>query len=83
MSPRTGVPDISERDLLSEAQEDYLKQVLLLGGDERAVATQALADRLGVRPASVTGMIRRLAELGFLEHQPYSLKARLTFTAMA
>ncbi len=71
MSPRTGVPDISERDLLSEAQEDYLKQVLLLGGDERAVATQALADRLGVRPASVTGMIRRLAELGFLEHQPY------------
>lgn len=57
---------------LSEAQEDYLKQVLLLG--ERCngvVTTQALADRLAVRPASVTGMIRRLAEQDLVEHQPY------------
>lgn len=57
---------------LSEAQEDYLKQVLLLGEGGNGVATtQALADRLAVRPASVTGMIRRLAEQDFLEHEPY------------
>lgn len=56
---------------LSTAQEDYLKQILSLGGDGGAVTTQALARRLGVRPPSVTGMVQRLAELGLVEHRPY------------
>jgi DtxR family Mn-dependent transcriptional regulator len=56
---------------LSEAQEDYLKQILALGGSEASVATQALADHLGVRPASATGMVQRLAALGLVRHTPY------------
>jgi DtxR family Mn-dependent transcriptional regulator len=56
---------------LSESQEDYLKQVFLLEVGGRPVATQALADRLAVRPASVTGMVRRLAELELVDHEPY------------
>ncbi len=57
---------------LSEAQEDYLKQILLLGGDTtRPVGTRDLATRLGVRPASVTGMVQRLAGLGLVEHRRY------------
>jgi len=57
---------------LSEAQEDYLKQILLLGGDTaRAVETRDLAARLRVRPASVTGMVQRLAGLGLVEHRRY------------
>ncbi|RDI95032.1 metal-dependent transcriptional regulator [Meiothermus sp. QL-1] len=67
------------RPPLSEAQEDYLKQVLLLGcgsGSERLedtlpVSTQALADRMGVRPASVTGMLKKLAEMGLVEYEAY------------
>ncbi len=59
------------RTSLSSSQEDYLKQILLLGGDADNVSTQRLADRLEVRPASVTGMIQRLAELGLVRHQPY------------
>ena len=46
----------------SESVDDYLKAILELGGAEALrVATNALAERLGVRTASVTGMLQRLA----------------------
>jgi DtxR family Mn-dependent transcriptional regulator len=56
---------------LSESQEDYLKQIFLLGDGAQSVSTQALADRLQVRPASVTGMVNRLALLGLVDHERY------------
>jgi DtxR family Mn-dependent transcriptional regulator len=56
---------------LSEAQEDYLKQIFLLADAGGPVSTQALAERLGVRPASVTGMVGRLAQLGLVNHERY------------
>jgi DtxR family transcriptional regulator, Mn-dependent transcriptional regulator len=46
----------------SESVDDYLKAILELGGAEDArVATNALAERLGVRTPSVTGMLQKLA----------------------
>lgn len=46
----------------SESVDDYLKTILELGGAEDArVSTNALAERLGVRNPSVTGMLQRLA----------------------
>lgn len=46
----------------SESIDDYLKAILELGGaEESRVTTNALADRLGVRTPSVTGMLQRLA----------------------
>lgn len=46
----------------SEAVDDYLKAILDLGGaDEQRVTSNALAERLGVRAASVTGMLQKLA----------------------
>jgi DtxR family Mn-dependent transcriptional regulator len=59
------------RLVLSEAQEDYLKQIFILGEDRKKVSTQALAHRLEVRPASVTEMVGRLAQLGLVEHVRY------------
>jgi len=57
---------------LSEAQEDYLKSILALAADgDGAVATRQLSDRLGVTPASVTGMLQRLDQLGLVAHRPY------------
>ncbi|AHG91898.1 iron dependent repressor [Gemmatirosa kalamazoonensis] len=57
---------------LTAPVEDYLKAVYELerrfGG---AAATNALAERLGVAPASVTGMVRRLADQGLLEYERY------------
>lgn len=69
-------PSLS-KGALSEAQEDYLKQILLLssGGvgnlEPAVVSTQELADRIEVKPASVTGMLKKLAELGLVEYEAY------------
>jgi DtxR family transcriptional regulator, Mn-dependent transcriptional regulator len=46
----------------SEASDDYLKAILELSGEqELRVTSNALAVRLGVRAASVTGMLQKLA----------------------
>ena len=58
--------------LRSQAVQDYAKAIYALqrrAGD--AVSTTALADRLGVTAASASGMVKRLDELGLVEHQPY------------
>jgi DtxR family transcriptional regulator, Mn-dependent transcriptional regulator len=64
------------RDLTAPV-EDYLKAVYELERAGEPAATTELAFRLGVAPASVTGMVRRLAEAGLLTHEPYR-GARLT-----
>jgi DtxR family Mn-dependent transcriptional regulator len=47
---------------VSESTDDYLKAILELGGpEETQVSSNALAQRLNVRPASVTGMLQKLA----------------------
>jgi DtxR family Mn-dependent transcriptional regulator len=56
----------------SAAVQDYAKAIYALeqrGGG--AVSTTALADRLEVTPASASGMVRRLGELGLVTHEPY------------
>ena len=60
------------RPRLSEAIEDYAKAIYALGrrGDGTAT-TNALADRLGVSAGSVSAMIKKLAERGLAEHEPY------------
>jgi len=57
---------------LSASAQDYAKAVYALearGGSP--VSTNDLAERLGVTPGSVSGMLRKLAEVGLLEHEPY------------
>ena len=57
---------------VSSAIEDYAKAIYALerrAGE--AVSTNALADRLGVTAASASGMVKRLGELGLVEHEPY------------
>ncbi|HEY0671990.1 MAG TPA: metal-dependent transcriptional regulator [Longimicrobiales bacterium] len=57
--------------------EDYLKTIYNLSADTDAASTSAIAEALGVAAGSVTGMIKRLAEHGLVEHVPY-YGARLT-----
>jgi DtxR family Mn-dependent transcriptional regulator len=46
----------------TESVDDYLKAILELGGpEEERVSGNALAQHLGVRAASVTGMLQKLA----------------------
>jgi DtxR family transcriptional regulator, Mn-dependent transcriptional regulator len=56
----------------NEGAENYAKALYELQsrGDE-PVGTSAVADRLGVTPASASGMLRRLAAEGLVEYAPY------------
>ncbi len=56
---------------LSRSVEDYLKAIYGLSERGDPASTSAIADALAVQPASVTGMVKRLAESGLLEHAPY------------
>ena len=54
-----------------EAIQDYVKAIYGLEGESGRAATNALAERLGVAPASASGMLRRLAELELVTYEPY------------
>ena len=62
----------------NEGAENYAKAIYeLQEKDARAVRTTEVAQRLGVTPASASGMLKRLAEEGVVSYQPYH-GARLT-----
>jgi DtxR family transcriptional regulator, Mn-dependent transcriptional regulator len=62
----------------NEAAQNYAKALYeLQGRGESAVGTTAVAERLGVTPASASGMLRRLATEGVVDYAPYR-GARLT-----
>ncbi len=57
---------------LTSAVQDYAKAIYSLQSREGlAVGTNQLAARLGVTPASASGMVKKLAELGVVDHVPY------------
>lgn len=64
---------------LTQATEDYLKAIYeLQGNDHRSVTTNALARRLSYAPASVTGMLKKLAThepnlVNYTRHQGVTL----------
>ncbi|MGQ0712727.1 MAG: metal-dependent transcriptional regulator [Gemmatimonadaceae bacterium] len=51
--------------------EDYLKVIYEIERLSGAAATTDIANRLAIAPASVSGMVRRLAEQGLLTHERY------------
>jgi DtxR family Mn-dependent transcriptional regulator len=51
--------------------EDYLKAIYDLERVEVPATTNDIADRLAISPASVSGMVRRLADQGLITHEPY------------
>ncbi len=57
--------------------EDYLKAIYDIERSGAAAATNDIAARLGIAAASVSGMIRRLADQGLISHERYK-GARLT-----
>ncbi|HXY30279.1 MAG TPA: metal-dependent transcriptional regulator [Gemmatimonadaceae bacterium] len=51
--------------------EDYLKAIYDLERAGGPAGTNEIAQRLSIAPASVSGMVRRLAEHGLLAHERY------------
>jgi DtxR family Mn-dependent transcriptional regulator len=62
---------------LTDAIQDYLKEIYKLEAAGRRATTSALADQLGVSAPSVTSMLKKLAVLELVEHERYR-GARLT-----
>lgn len=58
-------------EVLTGPVEDYLKTIYELASRDGVAATSDVASALGVAPASVTGMIRRLAAQGLLDYVKY------------
>src|ERR671910_3782074 len=56
---------------LSDAIQDYLKEIYKLGAESERVSTSALARRQHVSDASASAMVKKLAALGLAEHAPY------------
>ncbi len=56
---------------LSDAIQDYLKEIYKLGTESERVSTSALAERQQVSAASASAMVKKLAALGLAEHAPY------------
>ena len=65
------VEHLESRSLFTRSQEDYLKALYKLGGDERPVLTRDLAQRLGISSPSVSEMVTRLSAQGLVEHDRY------------
>lgn len=68
--------------MLSYTEENYLKALLSLTGFEKGDAeagTNELAMQLGVKPATVNDMLKKLREKGYLDYEKYG-KIRLSDT---
>ncbi len=59
------------RGALTQSMENYLKAIFeILEHDERAT-TSSIAERMGIAAPSVTAMVKKLAELKLVSHEPY------------
>ena len=65
------------KEALSESIQDYLKGIYKLEAAGKRVTITAVARDQGVSPASASAMVKKLAALELLEHEPYR-GARLT-----
>lgn len=74
MTPRTSAQGRSTAtDTATTSVEDYAKTIYGLSEwDDAKVTASALAKTLGVSNPSVTLMIRKMADLGLVDHQPYA-----------
>lgn len=57
--------------MITQAVQDYLKVIYQLEAIGKTVTTNSIAERLDVSQASVTGMIKKLADLKLIRHTPY------------
>ncbi|MDB5197301.1 MAG: iron-dependent repressor [Flaviaesturariibacter sp.] len=55
----------------SSSEENYLKAIYHLQTETGKVTTNALAEELHSRPASITDMMKKLSTKGLLDYKPY------------
>jgi len=62
---------VLEHESLTRSVEDYLKAIYRLSPGGQPASTSDIAHLLELSAPSVSGMVKRLSELGLLEHIPY------------
>lgn len=62
---------MNEPEKLSQSLEDYIETIFLLQKENRVARAKDIAERLGVRRASVTGALRSLSTKGLVNYAPY------------
>src|SRR3954463_16142193 len=66
------MPKLQLVETVTSAIEDYAKAIYALETRaDSAVSTTALAERLGVTAASASSMVKKLAEMELVSHEPY------------
>src|SRR6476660_6464726 len=55
----------------STSEENYIKTIYHLQNGQNTVSTNALAEKLSTKPASVTDMMKKLKTKKLLHYQPY------------
>lgn len=62
----------------SQSAEDYLERILELVQETGQARVVDIANSLNVRQASVTNMVKKLCELGYVDHEKYKRGLVLT-----
>ena len=57
---------------ISPSQEDYLEAILILEEKNKVARVKDISQRLSVKMPSVTGALKNLKELGFIEYEKNS-----------
>ena len=68
---RKAAKPVAKVELLTAPVEDYLKAIYSFERDGHAAATNNIAQRLSIAPASVSGMVQRLADQGLVAYERY------------
>ena len=56
---------------ISENIEEYLETLYKFGSKESYVSTTTLSKELGIAPGSVTQMLKKLEDIGYIDYIPY------------
>lgn len=65
------MPASVQEPVLSRSVEDYLKAIFRLSNQGGFATTSDIAALLALSSPSVSGMVKRLSEMGLIEHVPY------------
>lgn len=65
-------------DVPSQSAEDYLERILELVQETGQARVMDIATSLNVRQASVTNMVKKLCEMGYVDHEKYKRGLVLT-----
>jgi DtxR family Mn-dependent transcriptional regulator len=65
------LPASVQEPVLSRSVEDYLKAIFRLSNQGGFATTSDIAALLALSSPSVSGMVKRLSEMGLIEHVPY------------